>query len=87
MAMIVPWGIYLPVVMWFGETNTPSIFQRIMDIALSDLYDHGVECYIDDIIIYADTLDELLLLLEKVLVRFEKYNLKLHPKKCTFFVQ
>lgn len=26
MAMILPWGVYLPMVMWFGETNAPSIF-------------------------------------------------------------
>ena len=87
MAMIVPFGLFLPLVMWFGETNAPSIFQRFMDLTLGDLYDCGVEVYIDDIIIFADTIPELLELLEKVFYRLNKVNFKLHPDKCVYFVE
>ena len=50
--------------MFFGETNAPSIFQRLVDMAIGGLYGHGVECYIDDIIVYGDTEDEVLEVLE-----------------------
>ena len=85
MAMITPFGLYLPNVMFFGETNAPSTFQRFLDMCIGDLYGHGVESYIDDIVVYADTLEELLELLEKLFklfIRLEKCNFKLHPDKC-----
>ena len=53
--MILPFGLYIPEVMFFGETNAPSIFQRYMDKAIGDLYGRGIECYIDDIIIYGNS--------------------------------
>ena len=84
MAMITPFGLYLPNVMFFGETNAPSVFQSKVDIAIGDLYGHGIECYIDDIVAYADTLDELLEILEKLFIRLERSNFKLHPDKCEF---
>ena len=60
MAMILPFGQYIPEVMFFGETNAPSVFQRYVDLAIGDLYDQGVECYIDDIVICGDTEEEIL---------------------------
>ena len=38
MAMILPFGQYIPNVMFFGETNAPFVFQRYVDIAIGDLY-------------------------------------------------
>lgn len=49
------------------------------------MYDRGVECYIDDIIIYADTEQEILSLLEELFIKLDKANFKLHPEKCEFF--
>ena len=86
MAMILPFGQYIPEVMFFGETDAPSIFQRLVDLAIGDLYDNGVECYIDDIIVYGDTEQEVLMLLEKLFDRLRKANFKLHPDKCSFLV-
>ena len=57
-----------------------------MDIAVSDLYDKGLECYIDDLIVYGDTLEEVLSILEILFIRLQKANFKLHPDKCVFFV-
>ena len=58
-----------------------------MDLAIGDLYGKGVECYIDDIIVYANTLEDLLKLIHELFVRLDRYNLKLHPHKCTYFVK
>lgn len=52
----------------FGIKNSPREFQRAMDIVLGDLYNKGVLCYIDDIVIFANTTDCVLQLLSQVLV-------------------
>lgn len=53
--MIVPWGLYEPTVMFFGWCNSPSIFQELVDMALSSMYGKGIEVYMDDIIVYANS--------------------------------
>ena len=40
--------------------------------------------YVDDIIIFSDTLEEHLDRLGKVLNKLKECDLKLHPKKCKF---
>ena len=55
LAMIVPWGLFEPTVMFFGWCNSPSIFQEYVDMALQSLYGKGVEVYIDDIIVYGNS--------------------------------
>jgi hypothetical protein len=55
-----------------------------MDIVLRDLV--GTECYvfIDDVIIYGNTIEEHARHLEHVLQRFERANFQLQPSKCVF---
>ena len=68
----------------YGLSNSPASFQRLMDVVLRNLT--GAECWIflDDLIIFADTIEEHARRLEHVLQRFEKANLKLQPGKCVF---
>jgi hypothetical protein len=68
----------------FGLSNSPASFQRLMDVVLKEL--KGTECWIflDDVIIYSDTIEEHARRLEHVLQRFEKANLLLQPTKCVF---
>jgi hypothetical protein len=40
----------------FGLKNVPSKFQHVMDIILARL--DFVRCYIDDIVVYNDTVEE-----------------------------
>lgn len=54
-------------------------------MAIGDLYGKGIECYIDDIVVYGDTEEEVLHLLEQLFMRLSNANFKLHPKKCHFF--
>ena len=42
----------------FGLTNAPAAFQRLMNNVLSDLLDIGILVYLDDILIYSDTLED-----------------------------
>ena len=41
-----------------GLINTPITFQAIINHILHDLLDNGVLVYINDILIYAETIEE-----------------------------
>ena len=46
--------------MFFGLTNSPATFQNMMNDLFKELIDSGsVEIYLDDILIGADSLEEL----------------------------
>jgi hypothetical protein len=68
----------------FGLSNSPSSFQRLMDIVLKNLV--GTECFvfIDDVIIFSKSAQEHALRLENVLQIFDQANLQLHSGKCVF---
>lgn len=68
----------------FGLKNSPSTFQRLMNIVLCGL--QGLHCfvYLDDIVIYASSLEEHTMKLKSVFSRLRLNNLKLQPDKCEF---
>ena len=68
----------------FGLKSSPTTFVRLMDIVLTGLLGKDVYCYIDDLIIASNTIEEHLELLEKVLQRLQAANLKLKLSKCKF---
>jgi hypothetical protein len=55
-----------------------------MDLVLKNLT--GTECFVftDDLILFADTIQEHARRLEHVLQRFDRANLQLQPGKCVF---
>ena len=44
----------------------------------------GVIAYIDDFLYYSDTVEEHLLILERVFKRLNQHNIFLHPLKCVW---
>ena len=50
----------------FGLMSAPSTFQRMMNTIFFDLLDHGVLCYLDDLLIYSKTVEEHKIILDKV---------------------
>ena len=53
-------GLYEPLVMFFGLTNSPATFQTMMNNLFRDLISRGVVIvYMDDILIFTDSLEEL----------------------------
>jgi hypothetical protein len=56
-----------------------------MDKILAGL--HFVRCYIDDIVVYSDTVEEHEQHLKEVFEHLVAHGLKLHPGKCKFFQQ
>ena len=52
-------GLYKPLVMFFGLTNSPATFQTMMDAVFEDLISEGVVVmYLDNILIFTKTLEE-----------------------------
>ena len=64
-----------------GMCNSPSTFQRPMDMVLRGLTWSLVLVYIDDIVVYATTYDELKSRLQAIFERLRSANLKLKPTK------
>ena len=83
--MVGPLGFYKCVRMPFGLTNAPATFQRLMELCLGELHLQQCIIYLDDIIIFARTMDEHLSRLRAVFNKLEIANLKLKPSKCKFF--
>ena len=74
-------------VMPFGLCNGPATFQRLMDRLLKGLTWKRCLVYLDDVIIFAKSFEQLLKNLEEVLARIRAANLKLQPEKCVFGAQ
>lgn len=68
-----------------GITNAPSTFQRLMERCMGDLNRKEVLVFIDDLIIFSESLEEHESRLLHVLKRLKEYGLKLSPEKCKFF--
>lgn len=85
-AFTTPFGLYQFTVLPFGFCNSPSVFQCELDRVLGDLYGKGVNCYIDDIVIYANTKCDVLMLFVNVLSRLSKAGLQLNFEKLQILV-
>src|SRR6202789_1056477 len=78
-------GLYEPLVMFFGLTNSPSTFQTMMNDIFQDLIMEGVVCvYLDDILIFAKSMEEQRRVTRLVLELLRKHKLFLRHEKCEF---
>src|SRR3979490_3604863 len=66
----------------FGLTNAPVAFQRFMNDILGDLLDHFTVAYIDDILIYSDSLEQHREHVQEILRRLRKNGLYAKASKC-----
>ncbi|KAG6464703.1 hypothetical protein O3G_MSEX014678 [Manduca sexta] len=80
-------GLWQFKVMPFGLCNAPATFERLMELVLTGLIGDACLVYLDDIIIGGRTFEEHLQNLGRVLSKIRGANLKLSPKKCSFFKQ
>ena len=69
----------------FGLCGAPATFCRLMSIVLGDYIGVICLCYLDDVIVFAKTQQELLERLDKVFTRLSQNGLKIKPSKCVLF--
>ena len=81
-AFTTPFGSYEPKVMAFGLRNAACTFQKLMNKVLNGIPNCVV--YLDDVVIFADTWEEHLEILEAILKALNNANLVLNLKKCEF---
>ena len=78
-------GLYEPTVMFFGLTNSPATFQAFMNHILKKHIDEGhVIVYMDDILIFTDTVEQHKRIVFEVLEILKQNKLYLKPEKCMF---
>ncbi|KAG9224643.1 hypothetical protein CCMSSC00406_0002206 [Pleurotus cornucopiae] len=78
-------GLFEPLVMFFGLTNSPSTFQTMMNDLFWELITEGVVIiYLDDILIYTKTCEEHRRVLKRVLEILQRNKLFLRADKCDF---
>ena len=78
------YGSYEFLVMPFGLTNAPSTFFNLMNDVLFDYLDAFVVVYLDDIVVYNQTLTEHERHLRLVFQRMNEHRLYVKPEKCEF---
>jgi len=80
-----PLGLFESLVMTFGLCNAPTTFQTFMDMQFANIITTGhVVIYLDNILIFAEMLQELTQLTHQVLQRIQDLDLFLRPAKCSF---
>ena len=84
-AFVVRGGLYSWKVMPFGLCNAPSTFERLMEQVLAGLHWEVLLVYLDDVIVFAKTIDDELTRLGIVFQRLRQAGLKLKAKKCHLF--
>ena len=78
-------GFYEFTRMPFGLCNAPATFQHLMLNTLGELNLTYCVIYLDDVIVFGHMEEEHLEHLHIVFERFQEFNLKLKPSKCSFF--
>lgn len=77
-------GLYQWKVLAMGLSNSPSTFQRLMNMVFEPYIGKFVFVYLDDILVASSSPEEHLHHLELVLEKLTEYDLYAKPTKCKF---
>jgi len=78
------YGTYEYLVMPFGLTNAPAAFQRWINRTLQSYIDICCIVYLDDVLIYSDSLEQHQKDVAAIIRAIRKQGMKLKPSKCKF---
>ena len=84
-AFTTPMGLYQFVRMPFGLINAPATFSRLVSKVFREEIFQILLVYLDDIILYSNTVEEHIRRLEIIFSKLEAHGLKLKASKCVFF--
>ena len=79
------YGLFESLVMPFGLTNAPADFQRFINDVLRPFLDEFCIAYLDDILIYSESIEEHRIQVRRVMEALSQAGLYLKPEKCTFY--
>lgn len=79
-----PWATYKYLRLVFGLKTAAQYFQSMADSIIEEVAEDGLFAYQDDFLIGSRNFDDTCRKLEKILKIFQKHNLTLNPKKCSF---
>ena len=80
-----PFSLYELLVMFFRQCNSPPTFQAFMDSTFGDMIAEGwLIIYMDDVLVFAKTLEECQERTKQVLDRMKEEDLHLKLAKCAF---
>ena len=79
------YGLFEFLVMPFGLTNAPATFSRVMNSLLMPFLDDFVVAYLDDILVFSETLEQHEVHLQQVLGVLENNGMSLNLEKCKLF--
>ena len=83
-----PEGSFEPTVMFFGLTNSPAMFQTMMNKLLRDLINtRKMAAFIDDVIVGTETEEGHDEIVAEVIKRLEENDLYVKPEKCRWKVR
>ncbi|KAK3531338.1 hypothetical protein QTP70_018138 [Hemibagrus guttatus] len=77
-------GHYEYLVMPFGLTSAPAVFQSLINAVFQDILGKWVIAYIDDILVYLTSLEEHVRHVWAVLSGLQQNHLYMKPEKCEF---
>ena len=81
-------GVYEWLRVPMGPKGAPSYFQQmIASVVLLGLLYVICEAYLDDVLVFGDTEDELVKNLRQIFDRFRKHKLTINPEKCELGMQ
>ncbi len=82
-----PRGHFEYLVMPFGLSNSPAVFQALVNDVLRDMVDQFIYVYLDDILIFSSSLQEHVQHVRRVLQRLLENGLFVKAEKCDFHAQ
>ncbi|XP_070010309.1 uncharacterized protein [Nicotiana sylvestris] len=85
-AFITLWGVYYYKMMPFGLKNAVATYMRDMTTIFHDMIHKEIDVYVDNVIIKSKRAADDIADLRKFFDRLRRFNLKLNPEKCAFWV-
>jgi len=87
-AFSTPKGLFEPMIMFFGLTNSPATFQAMMNDLLRDLVvEEKVAVFIDDVMVATETEEGHDEIVKEVLRRLKENDLFVKLEKCVWKVR
>lgn len=85
-AFITRYGLFESLVVPFGLHGAPATFQRYINDVLRDFLDVFATAYMDDVLIYSNTLEEHKVHVRRVITALRDAGLQIDASKCAFHV-